>query len=677
VLSVQGVGKFQGKKELFRDVSFHVRPGERIGLIGPNGTGKTTLFHILLDDIEPDGGQVAGARNLRLGYLPQEWAPLGDKSVLAHAMDVDEELHAIRKELSDLQDLMGTEIERDRMKELALRQAEVLEQMEHVGGYDLEARAGKILAGLGFRNDQLDRPASTLSGGWVMRLELARLLLAEPDVLLLDEPTNHLDLDALLWLEQYLISSKSSVIVVSHDRAFLNRVVGRIFELEHGGFCEYSGNYDFYLQEKAQRKEIQNASFRNQQGRIKQIERFIEKNRYRKSRARQAQSRLKLLEKIEMVEESTEEGSIHFVFPEPLRSGKRVMELQGIRKAYGDHVVYEGIDLVIERGDRIAFLGPNGAGKSTLLRILAGEESFGSGSRTAGRHVKVGYYAQYQWEQLKQDWTILEEASSVAGDLPQSQLRSLLGAFLFRGDDVLKKVAVLSGGEKARLILCKLLLQRPNVLLLDEPTNHLDIPSRDVLERALEGFPGTVCFISHDRHFIDAIANKVLVVQSGQIQLLPGNYRDYQEIWKTRLEESSPDDTDSDGEKQGGRPESPPARKDQDQKRLEAQRRNELCKLKRPLQERIEQIEASLREAQRKLDLYNVELADPGTYQDGNRIQELQREYQSCQKSIRGLTAEWEEKALALEELEQSFRGSQDQAPGSGVDAPRSGALRA
>jgi ATP-binding cassette, subfamily F, member 3 len=653
VIAVQGVSKLLGKKELFRDVSFHIQAGERIGLIGPNGAGKTTLFHIMLGEMEPDGGSVSKPKAMRLGYLPQEWTPLADKSVLSYAMDVHEELNAVQEGLRLLQESFGKEPGEESVGELARRQSHLLEKLEHLGGYDLEARACRILAGLGFDNEQMSRPVSTLSGGWAMRLELARLLLSEPDLLLLDEPTNHLDLDSLLWLEEYLLGSSSAIVLVSHDRAFLNRVVTRILDLEQAQLHEYSGNYDDYLEEKVLRRRIQQSSFKNQQERIRQMERFIERNRVRKDRARQAQSRMRQLEKIERIEAPVQDAHIHFAFPEPPRSGKRTLELRQVRKVYGEQVIYDGIDLVIERGDHIAFLGRNGAGKSTLLKMLAGLEAISGGERLPGHQAILGYYAQYQWEQLHTEWAVLEEASSVAGEMTQTQLRGMLGAFLFSGDDVQKKVSVLSGGEKARLILCKLLLQRPNFLLLDEPTNHLDIASREVLEQALEDFSGTLCFISHDRHFIDRVANKILVVDSGRIHLFPGNYTDYQDIWKQRLEPPPLARSEAMGEEPNGDPTS--LRKDQGQKRLEAERRNQLFRLRKPIQDRLAELEAELEAAHELLDALTVRMADPATYQDGNTVQGLQKAYQQGQQKVRELTRKWENSAAQLEELEQRF----------------------
>jgi ATP-binding cassette subfamily F protein 3 len=659
VIAVQKISKLLGKKELFCDVSFHIRPGDRIGLIGTNGAGKTTLFQIMLGEMEPDSGTVTRPKSMRFGYLPQEWTPLEDKSVLAYATDVHEELNDVQAELLSLQELLGIAAGGNDISELALRQSQLLEKVEHLGGYDLEARAGKVLAGLGFVTQQLDRPVSTLSGGWAMRLELARLLLSEPELLLLDEPTNHLDLDSLLWLEAYLLGTPSAMVIVSHDRAFLDRVVNRILELEQGRIQEFTGNYSDYLQEKALRQQIQQASYNNQQERIRQIERFVERNRVRKDRARQAQSRMKQLEKIERIEAPVQDANIHFTFPEPPRSGKRVVELRNVRKAYRQTpsgpplVIYDGLDLVIERGDRIAFLGRNGAGKSTLLKMLAGVEEVSGGQRLPGHQAVLGYYAQYQWQQLRPEWTVIEEASSVAGDMNQTQLRGLLGAFLFRGEAVQKKVSVLSGGEKARLILCKILLQRPNFLLLDEPTNHLDIPSREVLESALEQFPGAICFISHDRHFINRIANKILVVDSGRIHLFPGNYTDYSEIWWKRLQQPTDDGPQPVGEER--KSESLPLRKDQAQKRMEAERRNQLFRLKKPIQDRLEELETNLGAAHEELESLTVRMGDPVTYQNGNSIQDLQKAFQEAQQRIERLTKEWEDLAVQLEEIEGAF----------------------
>jgi len=657
VLSVHAVAKFIGDRKLFADVSFSTLPGERIGLIGLNGTGKSTLFRILLGEMPPDSGSVVRSRGLTIGHLPQQVVPTKDKTVLEYAMDVHEQLHDLESEINAIGRMMDLETDPERSRELALRHAHINEQLERLGGYDLEARAAKILAGLGFRDFRFGTAVSTLSGGWIMRLEIARLLLSGPELLLLDEPTNHLDLMSLLWLEDYLLSTSSAMLIVSHDRSFLNRLVTRVLELEQGRLHEYAGNYDAYLEEKARRREVQLASYQNQQDRIRQAERFIERNRYRKSTASRAQSRLKVLEKMERIEAPVSRAAeIHFTFPAPVRSGKRVLELHQARKAYGEHLVYSDLELVLEKGDRIAFIGENGAGKSTLLKMLAGVEPLSGGERIVGHNTLIGYYAQHQWEQLRPECTVLEEAASISGDIPASQLRGLLGAFLFHGEDVHKRVSILSGGEKARLILCRLLLQRPNVLLMDEPTNHLDIPAREVLEGALREYQGTICFISHDRRFINNIANRILVVERGRTHIFPGNYDDYRDIWSKRLEDDRlrEDAAATAGEGENRR-QSGSARKEQDRRRLEARWRNELYQAKRPLQERLERVESELQQAHRDLDAYNQLLAAPDTYHDGARVQDLRKDYKSCQARIAELTQVWEENALMLEEIEENF----------------------
>ncbi len=652
MLSINDVSKYLGERELFRGVSLHVHPGDRIGLIGPNGCGKSTLFQVIIGEIEADSGTISKTRGLRIGYLSQEMVPARGKSVLARAMDVHDEAQKLKAELESVQAELDCVREPQALNALAARHASLTERVEHLVGYDFEARAAKILEGLGFRTGQFDLPASDLSGGWAMRLELARLLLSEPDLLLLDEPTNHLDLESLLWLEQYLLNSSLAFILVSHDRAFLDKTVQRIIEIEGGAFYEYAGKYDFYLEEKARRMEVRLATYKNQQDRIRQLETFIDKNRYGKKSAAQAQSRVKILEKMVKVEAPGAESSqIGFSFPPPSRSGKNVIELRDVSKSYGGNLVYSGIDLVIERGDRIAFLGPNGAGKSTLLKILAGVVVPSSGDIKAGLNTTTGYYAQNQWEQLNPGATILEEALFVSGDMLQTQLRGLLGAFLFQGDDVMKKTAVLSGGERARLVLCKLLLQRPNFLLLDEPTNHLDISSRVVLEKALSDFAGTICFISHDRRFINSVATKVLVVKGGSVHMFPGNYDDYLGIWKTRLD-APPESEAQEGVDGNGSV----AKARIVQKRAEAERRNDLFRARKPVQDKIESIERDLDSCHAELEELKERLADSETYKQGKLALEIQSQYRQAKERVRGLTDLWEKTVMELDQIEDTFR---------------------
>lgn len=656
MIAVQNVSKFLGNRELFRSVSFHIHPGDRIGVVGPNGAGKTTLFRIVLGAVEPDDGSVIRAKNLALGYLPQQWRPSEDTTVLAHTQGVCAEVFQLRRELENLEAALKEAPSKEAAESLAGRHAAFLERLERLRPYDLEARAQKVLMGLGFTETDFQKTLSALSGGWAMRVELARLLLAEPDVLLLDEPTNHLDLESILWLEGYLQETRSAVLVVSHDRFFLNRVVRRIFELENGHLETYQGNFDRYMQEKAVRQRILEAAKENQEARIRHIERFIARNRVRKDRARQVQSRLKMLEKMERIESLETQKNVRFQFPEPERCGRRVLELVGMRKAYGAHVVYDGVDLVVERGDRVAFLGLNGAGKSTLLKILAGKEPVTNGWVQPGHNVKIGYYAQHLWGELNLNNTVLEELLSVSGAMPHTQVRTLLGAFLFRGDDVEKKVGVLSGGEKARLSLCKLLVQAPNVLLLDEPTNHLDIPGREMLEQALAAYSGTVCFVSHDRHFINALANKILVVGRGRVELLPGNADNYERLWKGGSQ-SPKVEVIEDWERAQCEPRALAKAKvaPKERKRREAERRNALYRLKKPLQDRLAALEMDLDRLHGERERLSHLLADPATYQGRADVAALQRRFQECAREIADLSATWEQTALELEALEERF----------------------
>ncbi|MGE5827560.1 MAG: ABC-F family ATP-binding cassette domain-containing protein, partial [Micromonosporaceae bacterium] len=489
MIQLDDISKGFGGQLLFRDLTWRIAERERIGLVGPNGAGKTTLCRILAGMEEPDSGQVSRPRGVTVGYLAQEAAGQASGSVLAEA----------------------------------------LSGFEALGGYRLETQARAILSGLGFRPDQLMQPLTVFSGGWRMRAALARLLLLAPSLLLLDEPTNHLDLASLAWLEDFLTGYDGTVVVVSHVRYFLNRMVTSVADLTPEGLVVYPGDYDDFLVEREARRELLEARARNQAKRIAEVERFIERFRYKATKARQVQSRIKMLDKVERLEVPGARRQVHFAFPEPPRTGRRVATLTGIHKAYGDNVVYAGVDVAVERGDRLALVGDNGAGKSTLLKILAGVLPFDRGERTLGSHVAVHYYAQHQLDALDSTRTVLEELEAVAPESTHTRLRTILGAFLFSGDSVDKKVAVLSGGEKARLALARMLVRPAALLCLDEPTNHLDLASREVLESALAEFPGTIVFISHDRYFINRIATVVVEVARGQLTPYPGSYDDFLE----------------------------------------------------------------------------------------------------------------------------------------------------
>ena len=524
MIALDAVSKGYGGQQLLQDCTWRIGRGERIGLVGPNGAGKTTLCRILAGVEETDAGRVHRDTGVTVGYLPQEVTTGEDRTVLAEALSGFDEVWRLEAELESLAARMagpGAE------PGLIDAYGEIQHRFEALGGYRLEAEAKIILGGLGFSPDGVHRPLAEFSGGWRMRAALARLLLLRPDLLLLDEPTNHLDLESLGWLENFLAAYEGSVVIVSHDRYFLNRMVTAIAELAGGSVTLYHGDYDHFLVEREARQALLEAQARNQAKRVAEIERFIERFRYKATKARQVQSRVKMLDRMERIETEAGARRIHFAFPQPPRTGRLVARLAGVHKAYGDNVVYAGMDFQVERGDRVALVGVNGAGKSTLLKILAGVLPFDAASACSARHVEVQYYAQHQLDALDPTRTVLEELEQAAPEAQISRLRTILGSFLFSGDTVDKKVAVLSGGEKARLALAKMLARPAALLCMDEPTNHLDLASKEVLEEALAGFTGTIVFISHDRYFINRIATQVVEVDRGRLTTHLGNYDDY------------------------------------------------------------------------------------------------------------------------------------------------------
>jgi ATP-binding cassette subfamily F protein 3 len=651
MISFYNVSKSFAKQDILLDCSFQVNAGERVGIIGANGSGKSTVFKLLLNLEHPDQGQISKPKNLRLGYLPQDVLHFHGKTVLDQVLDVAEEVQTIEAELSLLANQLEQRLPEAELTAAAQSQSRLLEEYHRLGGYDLEARARKVLAGLGFTEKDMARQVEEMSGGWAMRVALARILLAEPDLILLDEPTNHLDLDSLVWLEEYLVQITSSLMLVSHDRVFLDRVVHRLLELENGRLTSYPGNFKRYLEEKEKRLKSQWAAYRHQQEQIRQIKRFIDRNRARKDRAKQVQGRLKMLDKMELIEPPTSPDRFSFTFPPPSRAAKIVLELKNASKGYGDQPVVTDIDLAIQRGDRLALIGPNGAGKTTLVRLMAGVLTPDSGELVLGSGVRIAYFAQQQLELLNPQQTVLESLQSVAGDLGQGRLRNLLGGFLFRNDEVDKLVSVLSGGERSRLLLCQILVQQANFLLLDEPNNHLDIQGRRVLEKALEKYNGAICLVSHDRHLINAIANKVLVLTNGQVEMFHGNYDDYQEVWKQRLQPTLPLT-----ETKSYRSETISAsKKSKEQKRLEAKRRNELSRKKAPLTKKLEGLEQTIEEIAGRLDELNHLLAQPDTYENGTDIAPLNRDYNELKKSLEEHNRQWEQTAIELEMLEESF----------------------
>jgi ATP-binding cassette subfamily F protein 3 len=672
VISVEGISKSYGGQVLFRDLSWRIAERERIGLVGPNGAGKTTICRILAGVDEPDTGRVSRGRSVTVGYLPQEVTGSAAGSVLAEALAGFEEVWALEREM----ETVARALETTPSEALTARYGDLQHRFEALGGYRLESQAKAILSGLGFRPDELGRPLVEFSGGWRMRAALARLLLLGPSLLLLDEPTNHLDLEALAWLESFLADYDGTVVVVSHDRYFLNRMVTSIAELSAAGLTVYHGDYDDYLVEREARHELLEAQARNQAKRIEEIERFIERFRYQATKARQVQSRVKMLARVERIEVPGAARRIHFKFPEPPRTGRRVAALSGVHKAYGDNVVYAGVDFSVERGDRVALVGDNGAGKSTLLKILAGALPFDRGERVLGAHVAVHYYAQHQLDALTPTNSVLDEIVAAAPDLPHTRLRTILGAFLFSGDAVDKKVTVLSGGEKARLALAKMLVRPAALLCLDEPTNHLDLASREVLEDALAQFPGTIVFISHDRYFINRIATSVLHVDHGRLTRYLGTYDDFLSALAQAASSRAPgvegragsgdhgaglrdgrrrDSTDAgraarrqgNGSADPAPPSTPSVGDDRAEKGPRRGRRRVEAGV-RELRRRLEEVERRVHELETRLAEITEALADPLLYADGERARSVVHERKSAEEQLAWLMREWEELSTAL-----------------------------
>jgi ATP-binding cassette subfamily F protein 3 len=535
MIHVEGLGKRFGDRVLFEDVSWHVKKRDRIGLSGPNGSGKTTLLRMLAGLQEPDAGTIRMASDTTIGFLPQDGIVHHGRTVHEEVVHAFEHLLALKKEQHDIEDALAHATEGGDHDKLLERYAEVTERFKQGGGYEIEARVAEVLKGLGFSPPDHGRKTEEFSGGWQMRIALAKLLLARPNLLLMDEPTNHLDLPARNWLEEYLADYPGSVVLVSHDRYFLDATVKRITEVGLKTLTDYHGNYSRYVVEHAARMDRLREAHLRQSEEIEKAEVFINRFRYTATKAKQVQSRIKLLDKVERIEIPPERKKIRFRFPESPRPGRVVLETKGVRKAYGDNVVLRHLDLMVERGDRIALVGPNGAGKSTLMRILAGALRPDEGVRLLGHKVVLDYFAQDQASVLDPGRTVLEEMSSASSVTMAPMIRTILGGFLFEADDVYKKVAVLSGGERNRLALAKMLLTASNVLLLDEPTNHLDLDSKEVLKDALEDYGGTLVFVSHDRYFVDSLATKVIEVGGGEAPLYPGGYEDFL-YWKRQRE---------------------------------------------------------------------------------------------------------------------------------------------
>jgi len=530
LIQLSAAGKRYGHKLLFEDVNWLITDRERAGLVGANGSGKTTLLKILAGQETLDYGSLTSTKGMSAGYLPQDGLTLSGRSVFAECMSVFADLSDMEREMEELTHRMPElDPASDEYHEVADRFHRLDSEFRARDGYALEAQVGTVLAGLGFPNSDWNRRTEEFSGGWQMRIALAKLLLEKPNLLLLDEPTNHLDLEARNWLEQYLSDYPYAFVLISHDRYFLDVTVSKTAEIWNRGIHFYSGNYEKYVAQKNERRTQLEAAYKHQRERIEQLEAFINRFRYQATKAKQVQSRIKELEKIERIEIPPEEKTIHFTFPQPKPSGRIVAEFKDVSKSYGDLLVFSGVTFLIERGDRIALVGVNGAGKSTLIKLLAGREPLTSGQYTLGHNAQPDYFAQDQYKELDPDARMLDDLIGVA-PRTTTELRNLLGCFLFSEDDVFKRIGVLSGGERNRYALARMLLHPSNFLLLDEPTNHLDMRAKDVLLEALQEFNGTIVFVSHDRYFIDKLATRVFEIGGGEVHDFPGNYEDY--LWR-------------------------------------------------------------------------------------------------------------------------------------------------
>ena len=510
MIALTRINKQYGRQVLFVDAAFQLNPGEKVGLVGPNGSGKTTLFRLITGEEVPDEGEVAVPRKLTIGYFRQDVEEMSGRSVLDEAIAGSGRAGALHHELEALQHALGDPDQADDMERILARFGEVQEEYEHLGGYALESQTREVLHGLGFEDEQIDGDVGALSGGWKMRVAMARVLLGRPDVLLMDEPTNHLDIESIIWLESFLKSLPGALLMTSHDRDFMNRIVSRIAEIDGGEVTTYSGNYDFYERERAIRETNREAAYARQQAMLAKEQRFIDRFAAHAAKAAQVQSRVKALEKIDKIELPKKRRVVEFDFRQPARSGDQVAVLDGLTKSYGRRVVHDGLALTIRRGERWCVMGRNGSGKTTLLKMVAGAITPDAGEVRLGASLKLGYFAQQALDLLDPDLTVWEQ---VERDFPHESigaLRNLLGAFQFSGDDVDKRIRSLSGGEKTRLVLARMLLDPPNFLVLDEPTNHLDLATKDMLIRSLATFDGTMLFVSHDRAFLRALSNRVL-----------------------------------------------------------------------------------------------------------------------------------------------------------------------
>lgn len=638
MLTINNLSFYFGGRAIFEDASLQIKPKDKIGLIGLNGKGKSTLLRLIVGEYQPDGGSITKAGDCSLGFLNQDLLSYQtEDSILLVAMQAFER----ELELQHKIDEVLHEMETDYKDELVDTLGRLQEEFEHLGGYTIQSRAEEILEGLGFKTWELEKPLREFSGGWRMRVMLAKLLLQKPAILLLDEPTNHLDLPSIQWVEKYISSYENAVVVVSHDREFLDNVCTSIVEVANNKLTQYSGNYTFFVEEKALRSEIQKGAYENQQAQIRQTERFIERFKAKASKSRQVQSRVKALNKLDLIDDVIDEtAKVHFKFRFGTQPGRNVMALENISKAYGEKVILSNTTATIERGDKIVLIGANGKGKSTLLRIISGDEKM-KGERKLGHNVKFSFYAQHQLESLHMEEPILEELKYADSTKSETELRSVLGCFLFGGEDVFKKIKVLSGGEKSRVALAKILISEANFLLLDEPTNHLDMQSVNILVQALDQYEGTYVIVSHDRHFISQVSNKVWYIEDEEIKQFPGGYDEFQ-VWMEetgRVLDMGNSPKKDDKSSKAAPVETKPAEKTQPSgvnvKKLEKE---------------IEELEQRINEFEAKKAAVETELAEEKVFNNPDLLKKTNTTYAQIKSELEKLNQVWEEKMLCLED---------------------------
>jgi ATP-binding cassette subfamily F protein 3 len=663
MLRLNDVHKAYGVHDVLSGVTWNISPGSRVGLVGPNGAGKSTLLRILAAVEEPDRGTVERLRGIEIGYLPQEGARVAEGTLLEAILSSFAAVRAMEHELLRLHEAMSTASGPD-LERITREAGEVHHRFEVAGGFELESRARAILTGLGFAASDALRPLAEFSGGFRMRAALGALLLKSPDYILLDEPTNHLDLEGTAWLESYLQQIPSALVIVSHDRVFLNRLAGAVADLERGRVVVWTGNYDrFRIEKKAARERAEHTAIQEARRRS-EVERFIERFRYKATKARQVQSRIKMLEKMKETDVPPEEREWRFRFPSVPRSGKRVLQLAQVVKSFDGRAVLRGVDLEIWRGERMALCGPNGCGKSTLLKLAAGQLMSDGGTAELGESVIPHYFAQHVLETLGRGRTALEELAAWAPDRSEFELRRLLGMFQFSGDDAFKRVEVLSGGEKNRLAMARLMLDPGNFLLLDEPTNHLDLPTREALEDALTRFDGALLFVSHDRYFINRVATRVAGFHEGKLRLYEGGYDEYQAAQLREEEAASgrqpaPPPETAPKPRAAARPAAGPAEpprpaRTREHKRAEAEARSALSRRLKPLREEVARVEAAIEKAEAKLRGINAALADPETYRIEGRARDLGESRKEIEIELAHLYDDWDQATRALQDAESA-----------------------